>query len=345
MNDPSIALPTPNPRVALLDEHFSEQGRLEAYGPAAARLNETLWNVSLRSPLADFLDRPSKEFRANLLASSYELAGGQGPCPPALIHAIEALHAGSLIIDDIQDKSTVRRGRPALHCEYGVPIALNAGNWLYFWAFRLLDEVDLEPTAKLGCYRWMNRLLLACHEGQALDLTARIDQLDRLTVPDVVLMSTTLKTGSLMKLAAVVGACAANASDAVVMTLGSFGERLGVALQMLDDLAGVLSEKHCHKGHEDLLLGRPTWPWAWLASELPSARYLELTKLAKEVIARDTHPELLARALRSELQGSGRVRVRRSIQGAFAELRAQLGPSEALARVEQEIRRLERSYG
>jgi geranylgeranyl pyrophosphate synthase len=344
MNDPSLALAPPNPLVDLVSRYFSHAALGEHLGAEAAALGDEIWSAALRGPLLDFLDRPSKEFRAGLVASSYALTGGRGSCPVSLQQVVEILHAGSLIIDDIQDESQARRGRPALHRAYGLPVALNAGNWLYFCAFQLLDQVDLEPSVKLNAYRWMSRQLLACHHGQALDLTTRVEDLDAAKLGDLVLTSTRLKTGSLLKLAAILGALAAGAPEAKVECLATFGERLGVALQMLDDVGGLLCETRCHKGHEDLRLGRPTWPWAWLAAELPLVRFEQLQRWAGEVTRGDLHPEVLARALRQALQGSGRVRVRRAIQTAFADLKDEFGPSPALQRIESEIRRMERSY-
>jgi hypothetical protein len=53
---------------------------------------------------------------------------------------VEFIHAGSLVVEDIEDGSRIRRGRVALHVRYGMPVALNAGNWLYFWPFELLKK-------------------------------------------------------------------------------------------------------------------------------------------------------------------------------------------------------------
>jgi geranylgeranyl pyrophosphate synthase len=191
----------------------------------------------------------------------------------------------------------------------------------------------------------MHRQLLLCHDGQGLDLTARMNQLEQSKIADLVLTSTRLKTGSLMKLAAVLGAIAAGASAKHVAHLATFGEHLGIGLQMLDDVGGLLSEARCHKGHEDLRLGRPTWPWAWLSCALPAERFETLRRASAEVCAGDLHPEVLARALRQALQGSGRVRVRHYLHSAFAQLQSQLGPSPALQQLEAELRRMERSYG
>jgi geranylgeranyl pyrophosphate synthase len=345
MNDPLLAVSPKSPLGLLLDEHFTNNNLQQLLGAEVAKLDERLFGKAVYQPLSEFLERPGKEFRATLVATSYVLAGGQGRCPRTLQAIVEILHAGSLIIDDIQDQSNLRRGRPALHIEHGVPVALNAGSWMYFWAFSLVDKLELDEATQLGLYRWMSRSLVACHHGQGLDLTARMQDLPQEHVPAVVTASTQLKTGMLMELAAVLGAVAAGADEQALSRLARFGRRLGIALQMLDDVGGLVSEQRALKGHEDLILGRPTWPWAWLAEELSAAQYAAQRAIALEVERRDLHPEALRRGMRRALRGSGRVRVRRYLNDAFAELRAAVGPAEALGSIEREIARLEKSYG
>src|SRR5690606_34407608 len=242
------------------------------------------------------------------------------------------------------DGSTSRRGRPALHAVHGLGVALNAGNWMYFWALDLVQRLPLSDAVQLSLYRWLLRTLLRCHHGQALDLTANIYAAPQPSVPALVRAATELKTGALMELSAVLGALAAGAAPALADEFARFGREMGVALQMLDDVGGLVSEKRCHKGHEDLLLGRPTWPWAWLALELPEPRYAALVELGEQVAARAQHPELLARQLRSELRGSGRVRVRRHLHGAFTRLERATGPAPALAALRAELGRMEKGY-
>lgn len=345
MNDPILAEPEPNLLEQLLASHFSRAALARLLGPEAADLADPIWQRALSGPVADFVERPGKALRAGLLARCYELAGGQGPCADELGAIVEILHAGSLIIDDIEDASTSRRGRPALHTVHGLPVALNAGNWMYFWALSLVEQVGVPEPTQLALYRWVLRTLLRSHHGQALDLTANVYALRQAEVPRVVQATTELKTGALMELAAALGAIGAGARPELTEELARFGRDVGVALQMLDDVGGLISEKRCHKGHEDLLLGRPTWPWAWLCAELPIERHAELAALGAEVSSRRTHPEVLARALRAHLRGSGRVRVRRHIHAAFARLQTVTGPSPALTSLRAELGRMEKSYG
>jgi geranylgeranyl pyrophosphate synthase len=346
MNDALLAEEAAqSPINQLLQEHFSTAGLAELLGPDAAALGASVWSRALQGPVAEFVERPGKAFRASLVTRSYELAGGRGVCPERLSLLVEILHAGSLIIDDIEDESTSRRGGPSLHRVHGLPVALNAGNWMYFWALSIIEQLGVESDVELMLYRWTHRTLLRCHHGQGLDLTANVYELRQEELPAVVLATAELKAGALMELSAVLGALAARAAPAVVLELAHFGRGVGVALQMLDDVGGLVSERRCHKGHEDLLHGRPTWPWAWLAEELPKERFAELRRMGASVQDRALHPEHLARLLQSHLSGSGRVRVRRHIQGIFARLEAVIGGAEALADMRAQLQLMEKSYG
>ena len=126
----------------------------------------------------------------------------------------------------------------------------------------------------------------------------RLSQLGQSEVPALVETTTRLKTGALMGLASALPAISAGASHQMASAFQEFGENLGIGLQMLDDLGAVTSRTRCHKGHEDLRHGRPTWVWAWLAQKAPEMTYLRLQQMAREVEAHELHPELLADHLR-----------------------------------------------
>jgi len=342
---------SPAPRFddqPLLVELLANDRVTKASPPGGAEFSTEVNHVHLQSalyePLRDFLSRPGKEFRYRLVELCWDLAGGQGPVPEALGGIVEALHAGSLIVDDIQDESCSRRGRPALHVTYGVPVALNAGNWLYFWAYSLLEKLELGPHVELSLYRWLSRTLARCHEGQALDLTLRMSRLPQQDVPALVETTTRLKTGALMGLAAVIPAVASGAPHQIATAFQRFGESLGVGLQMLDDLGGLVSERRCHKGHEDLVFGRPTWPWAWLARDLSEMQYLRLQQKCREVEERDLHPELLARELRQSLGKAGKRRVWKHLVQALRSLPPDLPGAHRVPLLQRELVTLMGSY-
>jgi geranylgeranyl pyrophosphate synthase len=230
----------------------------------------------------------------------------------------------------------------------GVPLALNAGNWMYFWAGQLIDEAGLADGVRLQAHTEMNRTMVRCHHGQALDLAARVDQIARAELPSVVAATTRLKTAALFELATRLGALAAGASAEVIDALGRFGASLGTALQMLDDLSGLASAARLDKAHEDLSLGRPTWPWAWLAERQSDADFRALLDARLEIElgpAADAmaKTQLLAETMRLRVGGAGRLRIRALLDLALARLREHFGDAAADS-VERDVERLEQSY-
>ncbi|HYQ27458.1 MAG TPA: polyprenyl synthetase family protein, partial [Polyangiaceae bacterium] len=275
MMNRALAMEEPCTLVTLLAEEFDDRQLGKVLG-SEHRVPAHLWDAALVGPLLDFLGRPGKEFRARLVVMAWQLSGRNQSPPAELPLIVEALHCGSLIVDDIEDQSNERRGAPALHCRYGLPRALNAGNFLYFWALELLSRLNLPPITELALHRAFSRTLLACHQGQALDLSVDVTRLEQREVLPTVSAVTQLKTGKLCELAALMGALTAGAPQSRARAIADFAQELGVGLQMLDDLGGITSERRAHKGHEDLRHARPTWPWAWAAETMAPHAFEEL---------------------------------------------------------------------
>jgi len=343
MNTSAAALEHQSPLVTLLDREFAADSLGDLAGGGGAAVPWRLWSDALYAPLREFLQRPGKELRAELVTACFHLGGRKEAPPPELPVIVELLHAGSLIVDDIEDGSLERRGAPALHRIHGVPTALNAGNWLYFFPFEILEQLDLPPHVRLRAYRLMTKTLHECHYGQALDLNARLTDLEQSEVAAVVHTTAQLKTGSLMGLAAALGALAGGAEPTVVDAALRFGRELGVALQMLDDLSGLLSDRRRDKGEEDLKLGRPTWPWSLLSTMLDADAYFDLRERARGVQQREPAHSLLV-DLRRRLGGHAQKRVHAHLEQAFGRLAEATPNGMQLGALRREIERLERSY-
>jgi geranylgeranyl pyrophosphate synthase len=222
--------------------------------------------AALLEPLRRFLARPGKRLRARLVEIGWSLGGGGGMAPHPLPLAVETLHAGSLIVDDVEDASTHRRGAPALHHEIGVPLAVNAGGFLYFWPFELLRSLELPLERELDCARRLHAAILRCHAGQALDLGIMADAVPRAELRPLAAAASEWKTGALMSLSLSLGAAAAGAPGDALDALEACGAALGVGFQMLDDIENVVGARAAEKRGEDLRHGRVSWAWVW-ASE------------------------------------------------------------------------------
>jgi geranylgeranyl pyrophosphate synthase len=257
-------------------------------------VGEEIWHAALMGPIHDLTVRSAKQFRGQLVRLGYRLTSGAVGFSPlarerceVLASVAELIHAGSLIVDDIQDGSMMRRGAPALHIRYGIPLALNAGNWLYFWPFELIKRAGLSKQGEVLAYERCQRMLLRAHFGQALDVGASIEKIKQDEVPGVCLAAMELKSGALMGFALVLGGLLADVAERGLSVLDEFGQDLGVALQMFDDLGNVQGKREPAKQYEDLLLHRPSWVWACAAQEYSRDDYRHFTAVVRKLPDRE----------------------------------------------------------
>jgi geranylgeranyl pyrophosphate synthase len=320
---------------------------------SSAGLSRSTWDRAVGDIARDILGRPSRQFRARMCELAWRLGDGIGAMPAFLPAVVEVVHAGSLIVDDIEDGSEERRGAPCLHVLHGVPLALNTGNWMYFWAMQMVDQLVLSSVAQDEIRRVLVDAMYRCHLGQALDLSVAVGDLPRESVYRTVATSTMLKTGALMELAARLGGVAAEAPFERAQALACFGRRLGLGLQMLDDfgnLSAPTPDETTHsKALEDLRNGRPTWPWAFAARDLDEPTFSHLQSSARALVHGADTDGTRARALAAELRMAVGLKGRRQtaayLRQALSDLRAQVGDRDELGLLEREMRRLEASYG
>jgi geranylgeranyl pyrophosphate synthase len=277
------------------------------------------------------MERPSKKIRGQLVEIGYQLvtrvglrsAAARANCS-VCAQVVELVHAGSLVVDDIQDGSVVRRGKPALHRQYGLPVALNAGNWLYFWPLQLIADLRLPPEKELLLYRAYHRTLLRAHFGQALDVGLRVDALDQDCVLDACYASMELKTGALIALGLVMGGILGAAPEKSLAALEDFGHAFGVALQMFDDLGNLHARQDPGKRFEDLILRRPSWVWACAAESSSKKDYEQFVAAVQRLPEASALEEWLAI---SNLALQARLRAQEHLAHSYEQLKLNLGRS------------------
>ncbi len=181
---------------------------------------------------------PSKRVRAVVVLLAADLCGHPSRALPAAC-AIEAIHASSLILDDLpcMDDAPLRRGRPTVHTVYGEAVAVLAAFGLLNEAYRHLARSYDAPLAA--------RLTALCADAVGLDgLVA--GQAEDVLATDATLNFETLerihrrKTGVLFSAAATAGALTAGGSAADVAALTAYAKNLGLAFQVVDDLLDVI---------------------------------------------------------------------------------------------------------
>jgi len=237
----------------------------------------------LLSPIQEFLGRPAKKIRAQLVFSSFELSNqgldrdaGRQSTVAALAALVEELHAGSLVIDDIQDAGENRRGRPALHALIGQASAINAANWLYFSAADQIRRAGLAPELELEIYRLYHQTMTRAHYGQSLDLSYDMTRTSQERIHSICTAAIGLKTGALMGMCSELGAIAALADKATRKRLSIFGESFGACLQMFNDLSEFRGASSSQSKGPFI---RPSWVWAVASQTLAGSEFLEFQRL------------------------------------------------------------------
>lgn len=150
--------------------------------------------------------------------------------------AVELVHNFSLIHDDIQDQDLERHGRPSLWALLGTAQAINAGDYLYTRAIRVLTAGPGEPARRLAALDILERAVERMVQGQWRDISFE----ERGEVQgEEYLEMVAGKTGALVAAPLEMGALLAGAEPSRAALLGQWGEEMGLAFQMQDDFLGI----------------------------------------------------------------------------------------------------------
>ncbi|MFZ9424138.1 MAG: polyprenyl synthetase family protein [Limnohabitans sp.] len=163
--------------------------------------------------------------------------------------AVELIHAYSLVHDDMpcMDNDVLRRGKPTVHVKFGEAQALLAGDTLQALAFEILTPLHEEPSEPAMAPALQARLcqVLARASGHAGMAGGQAIDLASVGLPlteDQLRQMHRLKTGALLHASVVMGASCGNVSDAALASLGRYGEAVGLAFQVVDDVLDVTAD-------------------------------------------------------------------------------------------------------
>ncbi|MBN1417925.1 MAG: polyprenyl synthetase family protein [Planctomycetes bacterium] len=195
-----------------------------------------------------WLAKSGKRWRPFLVAGVYRaLAGAAGaagaPIPEAVRQvacAVECFHKASLVHDDIEDADEERYGEKTVHAEYGIPVALNVGDYLIGDGYRLLGEVELpaEERTRMLAAAAEGHLGLATGQGAELFWARRPRPLSSGEVLEIFRN----KTAPAFAVALRLGATCAGAGRELWEHLDRYSEALGIAYQIRDDLEDILGQ-------------------------------------------------------------------------------------------------------
>lgn len=211
--------------------------------------------------IADYPLRGGKMMRSSLCIATARVFGARAEDAVCTAVAIELLHNALLVHDDIQDDSEERRGRPTLHSEHGLPLALNAGDALCLLSMRpLMDNAKLlGPRYASQIFEEADRMAWESAEGQALELGWCRDNCNGLTDEDYLTM-VLKKTCWLAMIFPCRAGAIIGAHDGVDLDpFIRFGFFLGASFQIQDDLLNFVADSRYGKElHGDLWEGKRT---------------------------------------------------------------------------------------
>lgn len=203
---------------------------------------ETL-NKTIAEPLWNFLDRGGKRWRPSLFLLVVE-ALGRDP-NEFLEFAIipEVIHNATIIADDIEDNSEFRRGKPCTHRLFGLDVAVNVANAMYYLPLLTLlknrDRLSAEKLSKV--YHVYVQEMVNLSFGQAMDIAWHkgLADADKVTESQYMQMCA-YKTGALARMAVKMAAILCDAREDMIERLEKFAEAIGVAFQIQDDVLDLV---------------------------------------------------------------------------------------------------------
>ncbi|RAL12474.1 geranylgeranyl pyrophosphate synthase spyE [Aspergillus homomorphus CBS 101889] len=205
----------------------------------------------IAAPIDYLLSLPGKDLRGRLIAAFDEWLHVPPDKLDLIRRVIELLHTASLLIDDIQDSSNLRRGQPVAHSIFGIASTINSANYAYFEAQHELHKLN-DPRA----IQIFTEELLRLHRGQGMDLYWR----DSLTCPseEEYFDMVADKTGGLFRLAIKLMQCSSTSTYDYVPLVNL----MGIIFQIRDDYQNLQSGTYiCNKGFgEDLTEGKFSFP-------------------------------------------------------------------------------------
>jgi geranylgeranyl diphosphate synthase type II len=182
---------------------------------------------------------PGKRIRPVLAIASCVACGGTKETAIDAACAVEMVHAFSLIHDDLPaiDNDNLRRGRPTCHVAFGEAVAILAGDALFALAFEVLTEMDCTAEVRIKCVELLSKCsgIRGLVSGEAIDI---LSEGKPVSAPTLELIHVR-KTGALIAAACEMGAVLGGGDSGAQTKLRSYGEKIGLAFQIADDVLNV----------------------------------------------------------------------------------------------------------
>ncbi len=217
-----------------LPEHADQIWVENNIGNARYSISPDTWNTACSKSFYELFRRGGKRIRPVITCLTHDALAGTSEDIYKFSAIPEIIHTGTLIIDDIEDSSEKRREKPTVHKLIGIPIAVNGGNFLYFYPQLMIANSDLPCEKKAKMYDVIAREGTQVHMGQGMDIDWSENPNQDVKLADYLQMCA-YKTGALMTIAAKIGGILADADSQVLDNLGTIATNAGMGFQIRDD--------------------------------------------------------------------------------------------------------------
>jgi len=305
-------------------------------GPPRYEYSEETVNKAISEPMWEFLDRGGKRWRPVLFLLICEVLGKDPEEFVDFAIIPEVVHNGLLMIDDIEDSSEFRRGKPCTYRLFGVDIAINVANEMFYLPLLPLiknrDKLSDDKVIKI--YEIYVQEMVNVGFGQAMDIAWHrgLADADKITWKQYAQMCT-FKTGTIARMAAKIAGVLSDANEELVEKLGRFAESIGVAFQIQDDVLDLVGEKFAEgKGGlgRDITEGKRT---LIVINTLEKATYRDEKRLLEILNMHTTDQKLIDEAIEIVSKyGSlkyAKEFARNLVANSWKEIDSLLSPSDA----------------
>jgi geranylgeranyl pyrophosphate synthase len=266
-------------------------------------LDKEVYIKKFIQPIRDITDRSGKSWRSYATVACCDAVGGNSQVAIDWLALPELMHVGSLMVDDVQDKSLVRRGGPAAHIIHGDAIAINSGTAAYFLGQICIYNVEKSFEEKVQIYNWYFESMRASHSGQALDIyglsymmpqVLKDQRYAKLLMKRVIAIHR-LKSAAPASYLARIGVLLGKGTPEQAEAMGNYFETLGIAFQIIDDTLNLKGFKDNLKTKaEDITAGKITYP---IAKAMTILNKTERERLWNIVNAKTDNLDMIAKAV------------------------------------------------
>lgn len=236
---------------------FAENSILFTVNPPNYSHNLEELNKTIAEPIWDILERGGKRWRPALFLLVCEALGRKSENYLDFAIIPEVIHNGTLIIDDIEDTSEYRRGKLSTYKLFGVDVAANVSNAMYYLPLLVLSKKAnyLSAEKKSKIYDVYVQEMINLSLGQAIDIAWHRGLVATSKISESQYMQMcAYKTGALARMSIRMAAILSDADEDIVEQLGRFAEAIGVAFQIQDDVLdlseGEFAEKKGGRGQD-----------------------------------------------------------------------------------------------